>query len=114
MKYSATVSSSRRKARKAHFSSGSEQRRVIMSAHLSKELKEKYSVSVCAPQWQGAEGFGGARPLEQVPVPGLLSSLVLFVSASPTLGQAAFISLGVWPPLLTLPPILCLLPSLPL
>ncbi|ORY99021.1 ribosomal protein L24 [Syncephalastrum racemosum] len=37
------VSSSRRKCRKAHFSASSEARRKIMSAPLSKELREKYN-----------------------------------------------------------------------
>ncbi|KAJ3336998.1 60S ribosomal protein L26 [Gonapodya sp. JEL0774] len=37
-----SVSSSRRKSRKAHFSAPSSVRRVIMSAALSKELREKY------------------------------------------------------------------------
>ncbi|KAJ9130159.1 hypothetical protein NKR23_g12325 [Pleurostoma richardsiae] len=36
--------SSRRKSRKAHFSAPSSVRRVIMSAPLSKELREKYNV----------------------------------------------------------------------
>jgi large subunit ribosomal protein L26e len=44
MKYSPTVSSSRRKARKAHFASDSESRRVLMSTHLSKDLREKHNV----------------------------------------------------------------------
>ncbi|RYP31642.1 hypothetical protein DL767_005649 [Monosporascus sp. MG133] len=39
-----SVSSSRRKSRKAHFSAPSSVRRVIMSAPLSKELREKYNV----------------------------------------------------------------------
>ncbi|KAG9205916.1 hypothetical protein B5807_09594 [Epicoccum nigrum] len=38
------VSSSRRNSRKAHFSAPSSVRRVIMSAPLSKELREKYGV----------------------------------------------------------------------
>lgn len=38
------VHSSRRKSRKAHFSAPSSVRRVIMSAPLSKELREKYNV----------------------------------------------------------------------
>jgi large subunit ribosomal protein L26e len=38
------VSSSRRKSRKAHFTAPSSVRRVIMSAPLSKELREKYKV----------------------------------------------------------------------
>lgn len=44
MKYSATVSSSRRKNRKAHFSSHSEARRTLMSANLSKELQARHGV----------------------------------------------------------------------
>lgn len=43
------VSSSRRKARKAHFSAPSSVRRVIMSAPLSKELREKYNVCCDSP-----------------------------------------------------------------
>jgi hypothetical protein len=38
------VSSSRRKARKAHFSAPSSVRRKIMSSALSKELRAKYNV----------------------------------------------------------------------
>ena len=38
------VSSSRRKSRKAHFTATSDVRRKIMSAPLSKELREKYGV----------------------------------------------------------------------
>ncbi|KAN0083743.1 Translation protein SH3-like domain containing protein [Elaphomyces granulatus] len=38
------VSSSRRKSRKAHFTAPSGERRIIMSAPLSKELREKHSV----------------------------------------------------------------------
>merc|ERR1712057_137699 len=44
MKFSAGVSSSRRKARKAHFTAPSSVRRKIMSAHLNKELHHKYHV----------------------------------------------------------------------
>ena len=44
MKFKSTVSSSRRKSRKAHFSASSVQRAKIMSAPLSKELREKYNV----------------------------------------------------------------------
>lgn len=44
MKYSSTVSSSRRKSRKAHFSAHSEARRKLMSANLSKELQARYKV----------------------------------------------------------------------
>ncbi|ESK98254.1 60s ribosomal protein [Moniliophthora roreri MCA 2997] len=43
MKYSADVSSSRRKARKAHFSAPSSVRRKIMSSALSKDLRAKYN-----------------------------------------------------------------------
>lgn len=38
------VHSSRRKSRSAHFNAPSSERRVIMSAPLSKELREKYNV----------------------------------------------------------------------
>merc|ERR1719440_2533476 len=44
MKYSPTVSASRRKSRKAHFTAPSSVRRKIMSAHLNKELSQKYHV----------------------------------------------------------------------
>merc|ERR1711907_715929 len=44
MKYSPSVSSSRRKSRKAHFTAPSSERRVKMSARLSKELFQKYGV----------------------------------------------------------------------
>merc|ERR1712006_78186 len=44
MKFSPNVSSSRRKSRKAHFSAPSSVRRKIMSAHLNKELHQKYHV----------------------------------------------------------------------
>lgn len=44
MKYSAAVSSSRRKNRKAHFSAHSEARRKLMSANLSKELQARHGV----------------------------------------------------------------------
>ncbi|KJZ80181.1 60S ribosomal protein L26 [Hirsutella minnesotensis 3608] len=43
-KVSNSVASSRRKSRAAHFKAPSSQRRVIMSAPLSKELREKYNV----------------------------------------------------------------------
>jgi large subunit ribosomal protein L26e len=42
MKYSATVTSSRRKNRKAHFAAHSERRRTLMSAPLSKELQARH------------------------------------------------------------------------
>merc|ERR1712070_300053 len=44
MKFSADVSSSRRKARKAHFTAPSSVRRKITSAHLNKELTHKHHV----------------------------------------------------------------------
>ena len=44
MKVKATVSSSRRKSRKAHFTAPSHLRRIIMSAPLSKDLRTKYAV----------------------------------------------------------------------
>ncbi|CDS03469.1 Putative 60S ribosomal protein [Lichtheimia ramosa] len=43
MKFSADVSSSRSKSRKAHFTAPSHIRRKIMSSPLSKELREKYN-----------------------------------------------------------------------
>lgn len=44
MKQNESVSSSRRKARKAYFTAPSSVRRKLMSSHLSKELKEKHQV----------------------------------------------------------------------
>uniref|UniRef100_K3WGT3 50S ribosomal protein L24, chloroplastic n=1 Tax=Globisporangium ultimum (strain ATCC 200006 / CBS 805.95 / DAOM BR144) TaxID=431595 RepID=K3WGT3_GLOUD len=44
LKFNSTVSSSRRKSRKAHFGAHSTQRRVLMSAPLSKDLQTKYNV----------------------------------------------------------------------
>ena len=44
MKTHQSVSSQRRKSRKAHFSAPSNIRRKIMSSHLSKELRTKYDV----------------------------------------------------------------------
>jgi large subunit ribosomal protein L26e len=44
VKINPSVASSRRKSRAAHFKAPSDQRRVIMSAPLSKELREKYNV----------------------------------------------------------------------
>lgn len=44
MKTHQSVSSQRRKSRKAHFSAPSSIRRKIMSSHLSKELRTKYEV----------------------------------------------------------------------
>ena len=42
MKYNRYLSSSRRKQRKRHFSAPSSVRRKLMSAPLSKELRQKY------------------------------------------------------------------------
>jgi large subunit ribosomal protein L26e len=44
MKFSSSVSSSARKQRYSHFNAPSHIRRKLMSAHLSKELKQKHSV----------------------------------------------------------------------
>lgn len=44
MKFNKQVSSSRRKQRKRHFSAPSHIRRKLMSAPLSKELRQKYNV----------------------------------------------------------------------
>ena len=44
MKFSTTVSSSRRKCRKRHFTAPSSVRRKLMSAPLSKELRNKHHV----------------------------------------------------------------------
>merc|ERR1712085_166207 len=44
MKFSNSVTSSRRKTRKAHFTAPSSVRRKIMSAHLNKELSHKHHV----------------------------------------------------------------------
>ncbi|URE26959.1 Di-glucose binding within endoplasmic reticulum, partial [Musa troglodytarum] len=44
MKYNPRVSSSRRKSRKAHFTAPSSVRRVLMSAPLSADLRNKYNV----------------------------------------------------------------------
>ena len=44
MKYSDKTSSQRRKQRKKHFSATSVDKRVLMSANLSEELKGKYGM----------------------------------------------------------------------
>ena len=44
MKLNSAVSSAPRKSRKAHFTASSVERRVLMSAPLSKALREKYNV----------------------------------------------------------------------
>merc|ERR1712166_539313 len=67
MKYSTSVSSSRRKSRKAHFTAPSHMRRIIMSSALSSELRNKYhvrsmpvrkddEVSVVRGTYKGREG----------------------------------------------------------
>ena len=48
-----SVSSSRRKSRKAHFTAPSHMRRIIMSSALSSELRNKYHVR-CRPELRGA------------------------------------------------------------
>ena len=45
MKFNDSVSSARRKCRKAHFSAPSHVRRKVMTASLSKELRTKHGVS---------------------------------------------------------------------
>merc|ERR1712188_301086 len=66
-KFSPNVSSSRRKSRKAHFTAVSHERRIIMSAALSSELRNKYhvrsmpvrkddEVSVVRGTYKGREG----------------------------------------------------------
>ena len=57
MKFNDSVSSSRRKQRKAHFASDSTSRRKLMSAHLSKDMKKKYNVRL--------KGAGRARARAQ-------------------------------------------------
>ena len=44
MKTHQSVSSQRRKSRKAYFTAPSSVRRVMMSSHLSKDLRDKYDV----------------------------------------------------------------------
>ncbi|KAJ1911415.1 60S ribosomal protein L26A [Tieghemiomyces parasiticus] len=67
MKYNTRVSSSRRKNRKAHFTATPSERRVIMSAGLSKELRAKHhframpihmddEVMVITGSYKGREG----------------------------------------------------------
>ncbi|KAL3933333.1 MAG: hypothetical protein SGPRY_000328 [Prymnesium sp.] len=67
MKFNPNVSSDRGKARKAHFTAPSSKRRIIMSAALSSELRNKYhvrsmpvrkddEVSVVRGTYKGREG----------------------------------------------------------
>ena len=44
MKTHQSVSSQRRKSRKAYFTAPSSVRRIMMSSHLSKDLRDKYDV----------------------------------------------------------------------
>jgi large subunit ribosomal protein L26e len=44
MKYSASVSGSRRKSRKAHFAADSESKRRFMSAMVSKDLRKEHGI----------------------------------------------------------------------
>ena len=62
MKFSANVTSSRRKQRKAHFDAPSSERRRRMSTPLSNELKQKYNVRRArgAPRRGGSRAGGGA------------------------------------------------------
>lgn len=46
MKFSHNVSSSRRKARKAHFSAPSHKKRIALSVHLCKDLRTKHKVII--------------------------------------------------------------------
>ncbi|KAK0196986.1 translation protein SH3-like domain-containing protein [Armillaria mellea] len=57
MKFSADVSSSRRKARKAHFDAPSSVRRKIMSSALSKELRGKHNVHLLPSHWSQYSSF---------------------------------------------------------
>ena len=57
-----SVSSSRRKSRKAHFTAPSHMRRIIMSSALSSELRNKYHVSCRPPRsCQGSLGVAAPR-----------------------------------------------------
>merc|ERR1712070_98890 len=57
------VSSSRRKARKAHFQSTSSERRILMSATLSTELRQKHNVrSMPLRKADGATVHVGVNP----------------------------------------------------
>jgi len=60
MKFNTAVSASRRKCRKAHFSAPSNVRRKIMSAALSKDLRQKYGVRPRSAAFsQESRGLGG-------------------------------------------------------
>jgi len=66
MKFNASVSSARRKCRKAHFSAPSHVRRKVMTASLSKELRTKHGVSplraMCTLPRRGAARARVRRP----------------------------------------------------
>ena len=64
----ADVSSSRRKSRKAHFTAPSSVRRIIMSAALSSELRNKYHVRLTPRRTAHARCWRRARSLDRTPV----------------------------------------------
>ena len=60
MKFNDSISSARRKCRKAHFSAPSHIRRKVMTASLSKDLRTKHGVSsACSQGGSGAAGGQG-------------------------------------------------------
>lgn len=61
MKFKPTVTSSRRKARKAHFSADSSTRRKLMSASVSKDLRKKHNVRGPAPRCSPGAASAGLR-----------------------------------------------------
>merc|ERR1712166_1481765 len=63
MKTHASVSSQRRKGRKAHFSAGSTQRRKLLSANLSKDLRAQYGCkSIPVRKGDSVKGVRGGNP----------------------------------------------------
>ena len=62
MKFRTTVSSDQGKSRKAHFQASSSQKRIIMSASLSKELQAKYNVRSMPIRKDDEVSIGGGRP----------------------------------------------------
>ena len=77
-KSSADVSSSRRKSRKAHFGAASDQRRAIMSAPLSKELRKQYKVHTIIPlqfPWHYAASTLSPGTIDTIDSLGLLLDL---------------------------------------
>ncbi|CAC9885857.1 unnamed protein product [Aureobasidium pullulans] len=67
-KINTSLSSSRRKSRKAHFSAPSSVRRTIMSAPLSKELREKYNTFASTEPTRAEPIAFEHHPLHQTPV----------------------------------------------